>query len=396
MRRVYLDNNATTPVHPEVLEAVLPFYQENFGNPSSIHQFGRGVRVAVDESREKVASLLGADPSDVVFTSGGTESDNFAIKGIALANQQRGKHIITSMIEHPAILDTCKYLEKLGFKVTYLRPDPYGIIDPEQVREAITKDTILVSIMQANNEIGTIEPIAEIAEITKGNKIYFHTDAVQSLGKIPTKVDELGIDLLSLSGHKIYAPKGIGALYIRKGTKMHPLLHGGHQEKKRRSGTENIPGIVALGKACQLAQGEIKQEAEYLTRLRDELHQGILERIPHVQLNGHPTKRLPGTLNLSFKFVEGESLLINLDLKGVAISTGSACSSGSLEPSHVLQAIGVPHEVIHGSLRFSLGRTNTKEDIDYVLEVLPPIVDKMRAMSPLWEEEMREEKVSHV
>lgn len=396
MRRVYLDNNATTPVHPEVLEAILPFYRENFGNPSSIHYLGRSVRVAVDEAREKVASLLGAGPSDVVFTSGGTESDNFALKGVAFANQQRGKHMITSMIEHPAILDTCKYLEKLGFMVTYLRPDRYGIIDPEQVREAITKATILVSIMHANNEIGTIQPIAEIAEITREKKVYFHTDAVQSLGKISTNVDQLGVDLLSLSGHKLYAPKGIGALYIRKGTKMHPLLHGGHQEKRRRSGTENIPGIIALGAACHLAESEISREAEYLTGLRDKLHEGIVKRIPHVQLNGHPVKRLPGTLNISFKFVEGESLLINLDLKGVAISTGSACSSGSLEPSHVLQAIGVPHEVIHGSLRFSLGRMNTADDIDYVLEVLPPIVDKMRAMSPLWEEEMREEKVSHV
>lgn len=394
MKRVYLDHNATTPVHPEVLEAMLPYLKDTFGNASSIHQFGQEARKAIDESREKVAGLIGANPEEVVFTSGGTEADNYAIKGIAYAIEEKGKHIITSSIEHHAVLESCKQLEKKGFKITYLSVDKYGLIDLDELKKAITDETILITIMHANNEVGTIEPIAEMGRIIKGinrerasskqHLIYFHTDAVQAVGKIPIDINELNIDLLSLSGHKIYGPKGIGALYIRKGTKIQPLLHGGHHENNRRAGTENVPAIVGLGKACLVALNEMEKEKSHLTKLRDNLSNGVSEKLGNVYLNGHPDKRLPNTLNMSFEFVEGESIILNLDLKGIAVSSGSACTSGSLEPSYVLKAMGVEPAIAQGSIRFSLGRDNTEEDIEYVLDALPEIIEKLRKMSPLY------------
>ncbi|MFN3966081.1 MAG: cysteine desulfurase NifS [Endomicrobiia bacterium] len=390
MKKVYLDYNATTPTHPEVVKAMLPYYEEIFGNPSSIHMFGQEAKKTIEEARQKIADFLFAKPEEIFFTSGGTESNNLAIKGVVYANQERGKHIITSLIEHHAVLNPCKYLEKKGFKVTYLPVDKYGLVDPDDVKKAITKETILVTIMHANNEVGTIEPISEIGKVIReisentNHKIYFHTDAVQSVGKIPVNVKELNVDLLSLSGHKIYGPKGIGAIYIRKGTKIEPLLHGGHHERNRRAGTENVAGIVGLGKAIEIAKENMQKEIEYLTKLRDKLYNGIIEKIENVYLNGHPTKRLPNTLNVCFEFVEGESIILNLDMKGIAVSSGSACTSGSLEPSHVLSAMGVPPAIAQGSIRFSLGKDNTEEDIDYVLEVLPEIVQRLRSMSPLY------------
>ncbi len=386
MRRVYLDHNATTPTHPEVVKAILPYYKEVFGNASSVHQFGQQARKAIDEAREKIANFIGASPKEIVFTSGGTEADNFALKGVAYANEKKGKHIITSSMEHHAVLNPCKYLEKKGFKVTYLPVDKYGLVDPEEVRRAITKETILISIIHANNEVGTIEPVTEIGKIAKEIGIYFHTDAVQTVGKIPVNVNELNIDLLSLSGHKIYGPKGIGVLYIRKGTRIQPLIQGGHHEKNRRAGTENVPAIVGLGKTIEIAKATMEKESMRLTNLRNRLCSGIGEKIDYVRLNGHPGKRLPNTLNMSFEFVEGESMILNLDLKGIAVSTGSACTSGSLEPSHVLKAMRVDPAVAQGSIRFSLGKDNTEEDIDYVLEVLPEIVERLRVMSPLYKQ----------
>ena len=384
MKRVYLDHNATTPTHPEVLEAMLTYFNDSFGNPSSVHQFGQQARKAIDEAREKVANFISAKPEEIVFTSGGTEADNFAIKGVIYANEQNGGHIITSSIEHHAVLNPCEYLEKKGFKVTYLPVDKYGLIDPEETKKAITKETILITIMHANNEVGTIEPIAEIGRIAKERNITLHTDAVQSAGKIPVSVNELHVDLLSLSGHKIYGPKGIGVLYIRKGTRIQPLIHGGHHEKNRRAGTENVPAIVGLGKAIEIAKDTMEKESIRLTNLRNKLCGGIAEKIDHVLLNGHPGKRLPNTLNMSFEFVEGESIILNLDLKGIAVSSGSACTSGSLEPSHVLKAMGVEPAIAQGSIRFSLGKDNTEEDVDYVLEVLPEIIIRLREMSPLY------------
>ncbi len=386
MRRVYLDHNATTPTHPEVVKAILPYFKEVFGNASSVHQFGQQARKAIDEAREKIANFIGASPKEIVFTSGGTEANNFALKGVVYANERKGKHIITSSMEHHAVLNPCKYLEKKGFKVTYLPVDKYGLVDPEEVRRAITKETILISIVHANNEVGTIEPVTEIGKIAKEIGIYFHTDAVQTVGKIPVNVNELNIDLLSLSGHKIYGPKGIGVLYIRKGTRIQPLIQGGHHEKNRRAGTENVPAIVGLGKAIEIAKATMEKESMRLTNLRNKLCSGIGEKIDYVRLNGHPGKRLPNTLNMSFEFVEGESMILNLDLKGIAVSTGSACTSGSLEPSHVLKAMRVDPAVAQGSIRFSLGKDNTEEDIDYVLEVLPEIVSRLRAMSPLFKQ----------
>ena len=384
MRRVYLDHNATTPTHPEVVKAMLPYYEDVFGNASSIHQFGQQARMAIDEAREKVAEFIGAKPEEIVFTSSGTESDNFAIKGVAYANEEKGRHIITSSIEHHAVLNTCKFLGKHGFKITYLPVDRYGVVNPDDVRKAITDDTILISIMHANNEVGTIEPIAEIGKIAKEKEIYFHTDAVQSIGKIPINVNELNIDLLSLSGHKLYGPKGIGVLYIRKGTRIQPLIHGGHHERNRRAGTENVPGIVGLGKAIEIAKLSMEKESIYLTNLRDRLYNGIKEKIDNIYLNGHPVNRLPNTLNLSFEFVEGESIILNLDMKGVAVSSGSACTSGSLEPSHVLKAMGVEPAIAQGSIRFSLGKDNIEEEIDYVIEILPEIIFRLREMSTLY------------
>ena len=384
MKRIYLDHAATTPTRPEVAEAMLPYFTEAFGNPSSVYSYGQEARQAVEEARSRVAQLIGAKSEEIIFTSGGTEANNFALKGVAYANESKGNHIITSSIEHHAVLEPCKLLEKRGFKVTYLPVDKYGLVDPDDVRKAVTPKTILISVMHANNEVGTVEPIEEIGSIAREAGIYFHSDAVQTAGHIPLNVDELNVDLLSVSAHKFYGPKGVGALYVRKGTKLIPLVHGGEQEKRRRAGTENVPGIVGLGKAAELAGKEMSKEAEQLVRLRDKLIRGLKEKIEHIHLNGHPRKRLPNNVNISIDFVEGESVLLNLDLEGICASTGSACSSQSLEPSHVLLALGIPPERAHSSLRFSLGRENTDADIERVLDVLPAIVARLRAMSPLW------------
>lgn len=388
MRRIYMDHSATTPVHPEVAQIIQEHMVETYGNPSSIHSFGRDARKSVEHAREAVARLIGADePREIIFTSGGTEADNMALKGVAAANRRHGKHIITSAIEHHAVLHTCEWLEKQGYDVTYLPVDKDGLVDPTGLKEAVRDDTILVSIMLANNEVGTVQPLEEISAITKERGIYLHTDAVQAVGNIPVDVNKLGVDLLSLSGHKIYGPKGIGALYIRRKTKMEPLFHGGSHERRLRSGTENVPGIVGLGKAAELALAELDERATRNRALRDRLLGGIMKRISDVKLNGHPSKRLPNNANVSFLYVEGESILLNLDMKGIAASSGSACTSGSLEPSHVLTAMGIPHEVAHGSVRFSLGRENTEEDVDYVVEVLVETIARLRDMSPLYSDE---------
>ncbi len=386
MRKVYLDNNATTRMAEEVLEAMLPYYKDIYGNASSIHEFGRQARRGIDDARQKVADLLGAaSPEEIIFTGSGTESDNFAIKGVAHALKAKGNHIIASAIEHQAVLNVCKALEKDGYRVTYLKVDQYGVVDLEELKKSIADKTILISIMYANNEVGTIEPVEEIGRIVKEKGIYFHTDAVQATGKIPFHVKDMKLDLLSMSAHKIYGPKGVGALYIRKGTKITPLLHGGHHEMGKRAGTENVAGIVGLGRAAELAKKELPSEAKRLTELRDYLYKGITAKIEDARLNGHPQDRLPNTLNVGFKYLEGESIILNLDMEGIAVSTGSACTSGSLEPSHVLTAMGIDPADTQGSVRFSLGRDNTKEDMDYVLEVLPPIIKRLRAMSPLYE-----------
>ncbi|GAF24784.1 cysteine sulfinate desulfinase/cysteine desulfurase and related enzymes [Moorella thermoacetica Y72] len=387
MRRVYLDHSATTPVRPEVLEAMLPFLKdEAFGNPSTVYSYGREAKKALEEAREKVANLIGARPEEIFFTSGGTEADNLALIGTAAANEKKGRHIITSSIEHHAVLHTAQYLLRHGFKVTFLPVTPEGLVRVEDVEKAITDETILISIMHVNNEVGTIQPIKEIGKLARERGIIFHTDAVQSVGKLPVNVDELGVDLLSASGHKIYGPKGIGCLYIRKGTKINPILYGGAQERKRRPGTENMPGIVGFGRAAELAGQELESEMERLQALRDKLIDGILTRIEDVQLNGDPRQRVATNANFSFRYCEGESILLSLDMKGICASSGSACTSGSLDPSHVLLAMGIPHEVAHGSVRMTLGRDNTEEDIDYVLEVMPEIVARLRSMSPLYEE----------
>ena len=385
MERRYFDYAATTPVDPEVLEEMLPYFTESFGNPSSIYSYGREAKKAVEEARSRIANFIGADPREVFFTAGGSESDNWAIKGIAMALKDKGNHIITSKIEHHAVLHVCEYLEKHGFKVTYLPVDENGLISLEDLKNSITDKTILISIMFANNEIGTIQPIKEIGKIAKEHNIYFHTDAVQALGNIKIDVNDMNIDLMSMSSHKIYGPKGIGALYIRKGIKVDPFIHGGAQERKKRAGTENVPGIVGFGKAVEIASNSLQEHIETTAKLRDKLINGILEKIDYVRLNGHPTKRLPGNVNMSFEFVEGEALLLNLDMIGICASSGSACTSGSLDPSHVLLAIGLPHEIAHGSLRLTIGRYTKEEDIDYVLQELPKIVDKLRVMSPLYE-----------
>ena len=384
MKGVYMDNNATTPVHPEVMEVMLPFFSEHFGNPSSIHWAGREVKKGIETARESVASFLKCDPKEIVFTAGGSESDNLAIKGVCEALKDKGNHIITTRVEHPAVLHTCEYMEKQGFQVTYLPVDMDGMINLEDLKNAITDKTILITIMFANNETGTIFPIAEIGKIAKERKVTFHTDAVQAAGKIPLDVNALNVDLLTISAHKLYGPKGVGVLYVRKGTKMKPMIHGGGQERNRRAGTENVTGLVGMGKACEIAMRDMDAESERLLRLRERLHKGLTQKIEHVKLNGHPSMRLNNTLNVSFEYVEGESLLLNLDMDGVAASSGSACSSGSLEPSHVLTAMGLPHEVAHGSVRFSLGRSNTEADIDKIIEIMPPVVARLRAMSPLY------------
>ncbi len=383
MKRIYLDYAATTSTHPEVLKAMLPYFTDAFGNPSSIHSYGQEVKGSIEEARVKVANLINARDEEIIFTSGGTEADNFALKGVAFANENKGNHIITSSIEHHAVIEPCKFLERRGFSVTYLPVDEYGLIDPDDVRKAITDKTILISVIHASNEVGTIEPITEIGKIAREAGICFHTDAVQAVGHIPVDVNELGVDLLSMSAHKLYGPKGIGALYIRKGTKLVAFMHGGEQERRRRASTENVPGIVGFGKAAELAQQEMGEEERRLTNLRDQFIKDLLEQIDHTHLNGHPTMRLPNNTNVSADYVEGESMVLNLDLEGICASTGSACSSSSLEPSHVLLAMGLSHERAHGSLRFTQGKWTTEEEIHRVLEVLPRIVAKLRAMSPL-------------
>ncbi|PIV12210.1 MAG: cysteine desulfurase NifS [Candidatus Omnitrophica bacterium CG12_big_fil_rev_8_21_14_0_65_43_15] len=380
---IYFDNNATTPVALKVFKAMEPFYKDEYGNASSIHAKGRPARLAIDKARHAIASLIGASDEDIIFTSGGTESDNIAIKGAVLANSSKGNHIITSKTEHSAVLATCKFMEKNGFTVTYLPVNKYGMVLPDDLKNAITEKTVLVTIMHANNETGTINPIKELAAIAKEKKILFHTDAVQSFGKLDTDAGNLGVDLLSVSAHKIHGPKGVGALYVKKGVKITPLTHGGHHERKLRAGTENVPGIIGFAKAAELISVDRENKNQALTNLRNRLHNGISEKINNVYLNGHPTQRLPGTLNLSFRYIEGESIMLNLDMQGVCVSTGSACTSGTLEPSHVLTAMGVAVDIAQGSIRFSLSDINTQSEVDYCISILPEIIKRLRAMSPL-------------
>jgi len=386
VKRIYMDNNATTAVHPEVLEAMLPFYREQFGNPSSVHWAGRAVSGAVEKAREQVAKLLNCSAAEIVFTSCGSEGDNMSLKGTVEALRDKGNHIITTSVEHPAVLETCKALEKQGVSVTYLPVDRNGMLNLADLEAAITDKTILISVMWANNETGNLYPIEEIGAIARKYKVRFHTDAVQAVGKVPVDVQKANVDLLVLSGHKLGAPKGVGAIYIRRGTRLAPFMHGGHQERNRRAGTHNVAGIVGLGVACELAAAHLAEEAVRIRGLRDKLERGIFERVPEVKLNGHPDAnlRLPNTLNVSFAYIEGESLLLNFDMKGIAASSGSACTSGSLEPSHVMGAMCVDVVLAHSSTRFSLGADNTEEDVDFVLEVLPPIVQRLREMSPLY------------
>ena len=384
--RVYMDNGATTRVTEPVMAAMQPYFCEIFGNPSSVHGFGRQARKAVEAARAQVAKAIGAEPREIYFTGCGTEADNWALRGIAYANRNRGRHIITTNFEHHAILHTCQQLEKEGFEVTYLPVDRDGLVTPEQLEAAIRPDTVLVSIMYANNEIGTIEPIPELAAVAKAHGVLFHTDAVQAIGHVPIDVKAQGIDMLSMSGHKFHAPKGIGALYIRRGVRIDTLIHGGAQERGQRAGTENLAGIVGMGKAIELATADVEARAASMAAIRDHMIGRILKEIPHVQLNGHPTKRMCGNINLSFYFVESESILLHLDFKGIAASSGSACTSGSLDPSHVLLAIGVSHEHANGSVRLSLCEENTLEEADYVVDSLVEIVGRLREMSPLYED----------
>ncbi|MCL5962479.1 MAG: cysteine desulfurase NifS [Chloroflexi bacterium] len=383
-KRIYLDNASATPMREEVLEAMLPLLRETFGNASSLHDFGQAARQAIDEARGQVADLIGAAPEEIYFTASGTESNNFALKGVAMASQKKGKHIVTSQIEHHSVLHSGKALERLGFDVTYLPVDQYGFIDPDAVAKAIRPDTILASVMHANNEIGTIEPIAEIGKITNEKGVPLHTDAVQTVGHIPVNVAELGVNLLSLTGQQFYGPKGAAALYIKKGTRITPFLDGGIQEGGRRAGTENVPGIVGLGMAAKLAKEEIQARMSHITPLRDNLIKGLQERIDHLYLNGHPTVRLPGNVNVCVEYIEGESMLLFLNMQGIAASSGSSCTSRALKASHVLTAIGVEAALAQGSLLLSLGAENSNEDVDTVLEVLPPIVQRLRQMSPLY------------
>jgi len=394
MARIYLDNNATTPVRQEVAEAVAGMLKGCYGNPSTLYCIGQEAHVSLEHARDVMAGVLGANRDEIIFTSGGTESDNIAVFGVARAMRKKGNHIITTKFEHHAVLNPCKALEKDGWSVTYLPVGPEGVVEPSDVERAITDKTVLISIMHANNEVGTVQPIAEIGKIAKARKITFHTDAVQSFAKLPIKVDEMGIDLLSASSHKIYGPKGVGLLYVRKGTKIMPIMYGGHQERSLRPGTENVPGIVGFGKATELMDAEREAEEARLVGMRDRLWEELSKKIPHIKLHGHPTKRLAGTLNIGFEFVEGESLILRLDEYGICVASGSACTSDALEPSHVLSALGIPPEGSHGALRFSLGRENTESDVDKLIEVLPKVVDDLRSFSPLYKEYLRNQKAA--
>lgn len=385
---VYMDHAATTYAAPEVVEAMLPYFSEKFGNPSSVYGIGQENKAAVEEARAKVAAAINAEPNEIYFTAGGTESDNWVLKGVAFANIRKGKHIITTAVEHHAILHAAEWLQSQGFEVTYLPVDQYGMVSPADVEKAIRPDTILISVMYANNEVGTIQPIAEIGAIARAHGIYFHTDAVQAVGHIPIDVKAEHIDMLSLSGHKFYGPKGIGVLYIRRGVRIQNLLHGGAQESRHRAGTENVAGIVGLGAAIERAVAAMPEESARLTAMRDHMIRELL-KIPASHLNGHPTQRLPNNVNITFEYIEGEGILLLLNMFGICASTGSACNSASLEPSHVLTAMGVPHEIAHGSVRLTLGERNTEEDVSYVLEKLPEVVGKLRSMSPLTPEELR-------
>ncbi len=393
-KRIYVDNAATTALAPEVLDAMMPYLTENYGNPSSIYAEGRASKTAIEKAREQVAAAIGADPKEIYFTGSGSEADNWAIRSIAKSMKNKGNHIITSAVEHHAVLHTCQDLEKQGYEVTYLPVDEYGMISPEAVKSAIKDTTILITIMFANNEIGTIMPIREIGAIAKEAGVIFHTDAVQAIGQVPVDVNEMNIDMLSLTGHKFHGPKGSGALYVRRGVKLTSYITGGAQERMRRAGTENVPGIVGLGKAIELATANIEEKQKKLTALRDAYIKKVLETIPYSRLNGHPEKRLPGNANISFEFIEGEGMLLSLDMKGISASSGSACTSGSLDPSHVLLAIGLPHEQAHGSLRTSFSEDNTIEEAMYIAETLAEIVNRLRMMSPLYEEVMRNAKQS--
>ena len=392
MKHIYLDNSATTRLDDEVLKEMMPYLTEEYGNASSIYKLGRNTRNAVETAREKVAKAINAQPEEIYFTSGGTESNNTAIRGIAYSNKKKGNHIITSKIEHPAVLETCKQLEKEGFKVSYIDVDENGIIDLEQLKNSIQDTTILISIMFANNEIGTIQPVKEIGVIARENNIYFHTDSVQAVGSLKIDVKEMNIDSLSMSAHKFYGPKGVGALYIKKGIAFQKFMNGGHQERNKRAGTENVPAIVGMGKAIEIAYRDLEKHTKQIKELRNYYVDQVKDKIPYIRINGDMKKRLPGNSNISFRFIEGEGLLLNLDLKGICASSGSACTSGSLDPSHVLLAIGLPHEIAHGSLRISIGKYNTKEEIDYLVENLVEIVGRLREMSPLYEKFKEENK----
>ena len=384
MNRIYLDNAATTPVSQPVLDKMIPYFREHYGNASSVYDTGRDARRAIDAARRQAAEAINAQPGEVYFTGGGSESDNWAIKGAAFARRDKGNHIITTQVEHHAVLHTCQWLEKQGFEVTYLPVDEYGRVTAEQVEKAITDQTILITIMAANNEIGTLMPIAQIAQVARQHKVLFHTDAVQAMGAVPIDVVAWGVDLLSLSAHKFHGPKGVGLLYVRKGTRIDNLVHGGAQERGKRAGTENLPAIVGMGEAMMIAARNQPENAKRLSAMRDRMIAGLLEKIPHSRLNGHPIERLPGNVNVSIRYIEGEAMLLRLDMAGIAASSGSACTSGSLDPSHVLLAIGLPHEIAHGSLRFSLSDESVDADVDEVLNVLPGIVKTLRDMSPIY------------
>ena len=381
MNRYYFDHSATTRVDPAVAQAMTKAMTEYFGNPSSVHGFGREARVALEDAREKIARMLNCDPAELFFTSGGTEADNLALMGVMEANRDRGDHLIISKVEHHAVLETAHYLEQQGYRVSYVSPDSYGMIKPDEVLHAIIPGTVLISIMHANNEVGTINPIAMIGQIARERGILFHTDAVQSFGKLPTDVKNMNVDMLSLSGHKIYGPKGVGAIYIRKGIKLNRRTHGGHQEREIRTGTENLPGAIGLSVAAEICQKKMISEADRLAKLRDRMWEGMKSRLPDIRLNGHPTERLPGLVNISFEGIEGEALMLTLDMRGLAASTGSACSSGQTSASHVLLAMGIPPQIAQGSIRFSMGRENDDESVDYALEIVPQVVQNLRAMA---------------